>query len=571
MTTALPTFWARLRTRLQFFTQPAALPVVLLLLALSTVFLFGNDRGHFYRPGHHDWLSAYQLALATNLSPQHNFLLLTFRTLDTDDKPFYATYARYPIGSYALMKLAILPFWNDLSAKIYAARILMLILFSGSALLAYSSLARLVADRWIGLTATLVPFSSYASLYYADVPGPEIIPALFGVMLTFHGMVIYVQEARFRQLLVKTCVALVLCWNVYALLLPFIVLGLAGKLVETCRGLSVSSLGCQQLKLYGKTLLTSRYLTLGVVSLFFGLSLLSFNVVNTYFAYGGKLTLTQLPLVKSAISRSGFHPPFNEFYAKDRAYPAFLKDQFYHIAQLILPAVLNLYDDISQPIYTKDFLSVFGALMVRFCLIGIIVARHYKLLLTTFVLSGFCWTIPFRNQAILHDFINLYHIGIPLVFISLMMLYIRKLSSRQFIATLSVAALSLFVLSSAKMAGVGQGRSQAIAEAEILKDFEVIRNMVGERIVFVPSDLLGGQHGEAALVTYYFLSGSIVQSEHAPFVSPSIVEMVRGRRHTADYLILSNRSDGPALLTPDNRRIFLYDRQLFDDPSHEIQ
>ena len=48
---------------------------------------------------------------------------------------------------------------------------------------------------------------------------------LFGVMLTFHGMVVFVQEGRFRQLLVKTCVALLIGWHVYAFLLPFIALG----------------------------------------------------------------------------------------------------------------------------------------------------------------------------------------------------------------------------------------------------------------------------------------------------------------------------------------------------------
>ena len=36
-------------------------PLLLLLLALSTVFLFGNDRGQFYRNGHHDSVSVNHL------------------------------------------------------------------------------------------------------------------------------------------------------------------------------------------------------------------------------------------------------------------------------------------------------------------------------------------------------------------------------------------------------------------------------------------------------------------------------------------------------------------------------
>ena len=43
---------------------------------------------------------------------------------------------------------------------------------------------------------------------------PETVMDLFGVMLTFHGMVVFVQEDRFRQLLGKVCAALLLGWHV---------------------------------------------------------------------------------------------------------------------------------------------------------------------------------------------------------------------------------------------------------------------------------------------------------------------------------------------------------------------
>ena len=54
--------------------------LLLLLLALSTVFLFGNDRGHFYRARKHDWLTSQHLTQAVNLSPDHNFLLFISAT-----------------------------------------------------------------------------------------------------------------------------------------------------------------------------------------------------------------------------------------------------------------------------------------------------------------------------------------------------------------------------------------------------------------------------------------------------------------------------------------------------------
>ena len=212
-----------------------ALPLLLLLLALSTVFLFGNDRGHFYRPGHHNDTTANYLAVAANLSPAHNFLGFYRQTLDADGAPTYHVYNRFPIGGYLLIKLAILPFGDDLSAQLYAARLLMLLFFTATAVLAYLSLARLTAHRWMALTATLLAFSSAYCLYYNDIVATEIWPDHFGTFLVFHGMVLFVQEGRFRQLLGKTCLALLLGWHVYALLLPFVGLGLAGALVQAVR------------------------------------------------------------------------------------------------------------------------------------------------------------------------------------------------------------------------------------------------------------------------------------------------------------------------------------------------
>ena len=131
----------------------AYLPPALLLLALSSMFLFGNDhRGYFNMGGTHSEMSAKNLAIAEGLSLDHHFLMFTSRTLDADGKPAYEPYSRFPIGSYALIKLATLPFEDDLSAKIYSARILMLLCFAAAAVLAYLSLRRLTASRWIALT-----------------------------------------------------------------------------------------------------------------------------------------------------------------------------------------------------------------------------------------------------------------------------------------------------------------------------------------------------------------------------------------------------------------------------------
>ena len=239
--------WLRLQGR--FRLRPASLPLVLLLLALATLFLLGGDREYFYRGNSydHDWNSSQTMAFAENLSFRHNLLIFRYQYRDADRNSHYQEpYNRFPIGGYALVKLALLPFGDtDFQAKIYAGRMLILLLFSVAAVLAYRSLARIAGSRWDALTATLLAFSSYYLLYYADMIFYDVT-AIFAVMLVFHGMVIFVQEGRFRQLVIKSCLALLLSWHVYAFLLPFIAFGLAAELLKARRFYPPPNIGASQ-------------------------------------------------------------------------------------------------------------------------------------------------------------------------------------------------------------------------------------------------------------------------------------------------------------------------------------
>ena len=133
----------------------------------------------------------------------------------------------------ALLRL----FGDDLGARIAAARALMLALFCGAALFAYLSLCRVLAfrwparrdsNRWIALAATLLGFGSAAAAG-ADTVAVAGAPEVFGVFLVFHGMVVFLGEGRFGQLVGKSAAALLLGFGVAALLVPFVVLGLAGE------------------------------------------------------------------------------------------------------------------------------------------------------------------------------------------------------------------------------------------------------------------------------------------------------------------------------------------------------
>ena len=553
-----------LRGRRAFLTQPGALPLVLLLLAMATVFLFGNDRGQFYRLGHHDWDSSKNLTLAENFSPKHYFLGFMYLGLDADgNRTYRLEYNRFPKGGYVLIKLAILPFGDNFGAKIYAARALMLLLLAGAATLAYLSLSRLTGSGWIALTVTLLAFSSHQILYYADSISNEGTTDLFAVMLAFHGMVVFAQEGRFRQLLVKSCLALLLGWHVYAFLLPFIILGLAGELFKARAGISATLSLTAQIKRCGAALLSNRYVTLGVVTLCFGVAVLAFNVAGEYFASDGDKPLHQLKSVQSAIKRLGGDAWFNTYYAERLAWGNFLESQFYRVGRMLYPFFLSPFDnsyeisDLGLEVNTaRDYLAVFtGVMALAVCGIGLVFARvRHKMLLATMAISGFCWAFPLRHSVFYHDWEAIFYVGVPLVFFALIMLYLRKLLSQRVIVVVAAAALLLFILSSAEMARIGHDEGEAAVHAEMMQDFRVIRDIVGEGIVVLPPGVHPWSkeyelYGGAAWAVHYFLAGSSI---------------VSGNRNFANFAIDRQREPGPALLTPDNRRVFLYDRALYD-------
>ena len=524
-----------------------SLPLLLLLSALSTVFLFGNDRGQFYRPGLHDLVSANHLAVAANLSPAHNFLSFYRQTFDQDGTHTYAPYSRFPIGGHALVKLATLPFEGDFSAQTHAARTMFLLSFVGSAVLAYLSLCRLTAQRWIALTASLLAFSSYYLLYYNDMPATESGLSLFGVLLTFHGMVLFVQKGNFLQLLVKACVALLLGWHVYALLLPFIALGMANELNQACRLSAPPSLA-GRIRRCIATPLFGRYLTLGVVTLLFGVGVLSFNLGNEYRALDGEVPLTELPTVNSMAYRVGADERFNELHAEALEWGNFLRNQFYRIAKATLPFSINPFDNYA--FYVDNYVGeIVGVLASGVAVIGLLTARH-RMLLATLMLSGFCWSLPMRHNTAFHDFESAFYVGIPLVICSTGLLWLRQLFGDRVLVGVCTAAPLVFVLCSFQMGRVGHDAQASELQEEVVADFERIRTLVGTgQSVFVHlSDRLYGSEWRAM---DYYLAGRVIGRPWSRWSD------------AYDFVVSRHRLDVPALLTPGNRQAFLYRRSGF--------
>ena len=558
-------FWFQSAARLRR-ARPAALPLALLLLGLSTLFLYGGDREYFYRHGDHDNDSARTLALAENLSFRHNLLLYHYQSRDAAGNPYYppiAPYSRFPVGMYALVKLAIFPFDDDaFRAKIYAARLLMLLLFAAAAVLAYHALARIAGSCWDALTATLLAFSAYYTLYYSDMIFSGATIDLFGVMLTCHGMVVFVQERRFRQLLIKSCLALLLGWHVYAFLLPFIVFGLAAELLKARRTVPAlaptPALIGEQLHRYGATLLRSRYLLLGLVTLLFGIAVLTFNFSNEYRALDGAISLREMPSVRSMLKRFGGSDDYNTRYAEQLAPRAFVPEQFYRIATLTLPYALNPYAIKSdQADYApRDYPAIaLGMAIVGLCLAGLAGVRRRPgtpLLLATLVIAGFCWAVPVSRSAVTNDFEVVFYIGIPLTLFTLALMYLRRIAPVGLAPALALSALGVFAVSAAAMAGVGADRAVLASEAEQLDDYARVRNLVADdATLYIQYHMFEVATGGAAWAWAFLLAGkTYITPEQPPPYKP---------QQPGDYLLLTTREDNPALLTPENRHIFLYD------------
>ena len=539
--------------------RPATLPLVLLLLTLSSVFPSGNDRGQLYRSPLHNEVTSNYMAVARNLSPKHDFLGIYAVTLDEDGALSYRPYNRFPIGGYVLLKLAMLPFGDDLSAQLHAARILMLVSFIGAAVLAWLALGRLTGDRWIALTATLLSFSSFWLLYFNDLVATDVMPAQLGVMLAFHGMVVFVQEGRFRQLLVKTCAALLLGWQVYALLLPFIVFGLARELVRS-QPLLGPGWSDRVRALIPKT---RPCLVLGAVAVLFGAALVSFNFGHEYLALGGKIPLAELPSVESMIRRFGLSDWYhsdNPRFADSLAWLPYLEGQFRHIGGAMFPygliePMLGSVVSLSWEMKSLPGIFTWGAAAFAACLIGLLFVPH-KMLLATLAVAGFCWTLPMRHTIPGHDYHSVLYVGIPLTTFTVILLLTRKWSRGWFASVLPAAAIPVFVLSSAKVAGVTQDGGQAVVEAELMQDFQAISDRLGEGIVYIP---VGQRHRLTKQHQRFFLAGSVV-----------LLPKQARYRDKAGFLLMRHRDEGSALLTPDNRRMFLYDRVL-QEASWDVQ
>ena len=540
------------------------LPPAILLAALASIFALGGDRGYLYRDGGiHNQTSIKTLGIVENLSREHNFLLARWIWEDENGEFEYFPYGQFPIGGFALAKLVIAPFGSDIPAKLMAARVAMILMFCGAALCAYLALARIAGSRRIALAATLLAFSSFYAVYYADAVSNESVMDLFGAMLAFHGMAVFVQEGRFRQLLAKTCAALLLGWHVYALLLPFIAFGFGGEMMALIRSAGARGGGIRAARAALRALVRSRFAILAVASIAFGAALLGFNLANEYAVTEGARSPLDLKTLQSAIRRVGLDDALvYDDTERLLEWDNFLTRQFYRAGVMVLPyaTVRAAGYDFKQPEPLEPPIApaVVGVAAAAAALAGLAFVRRYRLLFATLALFGLCWALPMRNNThLLHHAFE----GLPFIGLSLTLFAFALMGARRLIGERSFGRVSLGIGAAAALAFAAsvyiEGRNdrdpnQAEWSEAVLADFSAIGEIArGKRVVVVSRPSHEGEglyHWRWSYISYYLGGSYISRAHHCENENPA----------DADFTLSLYRIEGMDTLTPQNRIAFLY-------------
>ena len=287
-----------------------------------------------------------------------------------------------------------------------------------------------------------------------------------------------------------------------------------------------------------------------------------------YVALDGETPLTELPSFQSMLKRTGVDSNI------PRVWSPFLKEQLQRILRMFIPYWLiarvgiiesetvqfQFQDEIVIPMTDPNFARlaawlsespgiILAVLLLAASLIGPIFVRP-RILFVTLGSFGLFWVLPLRSNTAINEYEVLYYIGLPLVFFTIALLLARRLTGRDgVIAAASVTALLLFAASSFQMSHVSHSAESARTMKAAEQDLLTIRELTEGEIVTVLN--LGGSYkwifNRANHAMDYYLNSSIIEYRSLPLaVHPG-------------FVVMRERVDIDALITPQNQIFFLYD------------
>ena len=542
--------------KLARIVQSSSAPALALVaaLTLACLLLTGDPGGRIDYGYDYTWEN---MGWAENLSAEHKFVGFERQRLDGDGVR-YEPYNRHPVLGLALIKLVTVPFPDDAAARVRAARTLMLAFFVGAAALAWLALRRLIEAPWIALAAVLLAFSSVQAVSYADMVSTEVVVALFAVLLAFHGAAVFATGGRFGQLLAKVCVALLLAWQVFALVGPLALLGLGAAL----RRRDWRS--------------ARRHFALGAVAVLFGAAVLGVNLAREHVALGGETPLAEFPSVASALNRVGVAPRLLI------DWPRFAGRQLHRLALAATPYAISHFAfgggavsaaGVAVPAWGRWHVGSVAAggimLLTTLALIAAKPAgrRRGRAPLAALALAGPCWILVMRHQAE-HVYESLLLAGVPLAFFPLAFAGIRR--SRRPLPPSPPAAATPAPVAASRLGGFGIGAaaiSAAVFAAGVLMaaagsgaeasrqardrafkaltaDVDAIRELVADRSVLPAYSRRMDRYGILPL----FLHGARTTADP----------------HLADLVLRRGQLGLGESLTPRNNDYFLYERRAWE-------
>lgn len=495
------------------------IPEVVLALGLIFFFCYPVDNQNFHRTTYLNYVSAHGFAVAQHLSPDEGFLMYNRKNVERDGTISYWPYNRFCITPFALIRFVSAPFDGKIAAQIVASRLLMRLFLVLAALYAWLALVRLFGKKEASTVAVLLALSSATLLHFSEMVFNDL-PALFGMTLLFHGMVVYEQEERFRQLALKSAIALLMAWQCYAVLMPYTIIRIALRFRE----------------LRSPKALLHPLAALAVGMVLLGVLILVVNFAQEAAAMGKPLF--ELPSVQSMLYRVGLAD--NPRYDIDKhyvAWPFFLKQELHRMGEMGTPEWwLRLRNEwlVADGTFYRWFGPAAHSILYGWkCLLGVagfaigslaLKGTKQKTALLAFLLSGVVWSFPMRHFVAIHPFQAMFYFSVPLLAYTVISDRIESRFPRIGRLLLPMALVTV-LCSVIQVHAATAGAADFGKWNRLTEDAQAIYDMTQDNcVVFLdiaPREVLQSEHAPAAylphcMFTLYPERATFVVTEHRP-------------------------------------------------------
>jgi hypothetical protein len=488
-----------------------------------------------FLPGHHGWVSSHYLAILEHTGPETRWVGYTLGVAEASHRVRYDYFNRYPVLGTMLHRAPTLGLADRLEARIHLSRQFMNLVFLLTMASSYFVLDRIVRKRTVAMASVLFTYSGYYFLFYKDMIFAEQV-SILGSLIAVLAIERYYRNRSGWQLF--GMLALALSIGRGFTVLPLLVLWFGFEAVRRAasarrpamEGARASALGAS-----GRGLLLGLLLTAASTA---------YNISAE--AAANRVPLAETSIVEAAVRRGGFNGDYNEQTRDERGWTRFLSSQVDRGRLLFFPVPSVLQRLMGTRISASPCDRLLCSLSVpAVILLGLVCLFHRRrswwtpgrgFVAVALLGYGFAWLLPARNLTIWHDYTAIYYFGLPLLLYGM----IANRLPRKLAPLLLVACFVGFVLN--------------------ISDVDAVKRRLAERYNWITEDFQAiADHLPPGQVLYFdgphrkFLSST-------PFVSGFYLpdQYVTDDPELADFVVRLRPRDFRDVLTPENRRIFLF-------------